>query len=118
MCRTICTNKTEALSKKLLRALALEPFFDAIVGVDTLEHKKPHPGHLLGTLEKMGTPPHKAVMVGDSETDIRAAKAANIPVIAVDFGYSAVPVARFAPDAIISTHNDLLLALSSLLRAR
>ena len=109
----ICTNKTEKLSKQLIDALAMQDFFGAIIGVDTLEFQKPHPGHVLGTIEALGASPHTAIMVGDSETDIVAAKAANIPVIAVDFGYSTEPVANFAPDAIISTHDDLLLTLSS-----
>ncbi|MCF6199133.1 MAG: phosphoglycolate phosphatase [Hyphomicrobiaceae bacterium] len=109
----ICTNKTEALSKQLINALVMEDFFGAIIGVDTLDVKKPDPGHILGTIKALGASPQTAIMVGDSETDIVAAKAANIPVIAVDFGYSIDPIANFAPDAIISTHEDLLLTLSS-----
>ncbi len=109
----ICTNKTEALSKQLIGALVMEDFFGAIIGADTLEVKKPDPGHILGTIKALDASPHTAIMVGDSEIDIVAAKAANIPVIAVDFGYSIDPIANFAPDAIISTHDDLLLTLSS-----
>ena len=109
----ICTNKTEKLARQLINALSMDACFDMIAGVDTLPHKKPHPGHLLGTLERLHVAPHNALMVGDSESDILAAKAARLPVIAVDFGYSLEPVQNFAPDAIISTHDDLLLTLSS-----
>ena len=111
----ICTNKTEELARKLITALDMQDHFKAIVGVDTLGVKKPHPGHVTGTIKAAGGNPQNAVMVGDSETDIAAAKATQIPVIAVDFGYSIEPVATFSPDAIISTYDDLLLTLSTLI---
>ena len=53
-------------------------------------------------------------MVGDSETDIRAAQAANIPVIAVDFGYTARPVSEFQPDRVISHFRNLRAAIAEL----
>ncbi|NOU04624.1 MAG: HAD-IA family hydrolase, partial [Hyphomicrobiaceae bacterium] len=101
----VCTNKTEELSKKLLAALKLDHRFRAIVGRDTLPHSKPHPEHLLGTLRRAGGDPRTAVMVGDSDVDILTAQAANIPVIAVTFGYCHAPVASFNPTAVID-HYD------------
>jgi phosphoglycolate phosphatase len=46
-------------------------------------------------------------MIGDSETDIRTAKAAGVPVVAVDFGYTEVPIAEFHPDGVISHFAQL-----------
>ncbi len=111
----ICTNKRADLSKQLLASLSMDHYFAAIIGVDTLAVKKPHPGHILGTIEALGGSSAHAIMIGDSETDIKAAKAANIPVIAVDFGYSLEPVANFHPDAIVSHYRDLLPLLDSFL---
>ncbi|MCP4932642.1 MAG: phosphoglycolate phosphatase [bacterium] len=112
----ICTNKREDLSKQLLKCLHLDHYFSAIIGVDTLAVKKPHPEHITGTIEALGGSSAHAIMIGDSETDIKAAKAANIPVIALDFGYSLEPVANFHPDAIVSHYHDLLPLLDSFLK--
>ena len=60
----------------------------------------------------------RAIMIGDSETDILTAKAARIPVVAVDFGYSQEPVANFAPDIVISHFNELHGAVTKLARAK
>jgi len=62
-----------------------------------------------------GGDPRQAVMVGDSQTDIATAKAARIPVVAVDFGYTEIPVAQLDPDRVISHFNDLLGSVAALL---
>lgn len=103
----ICTNKTEALAKKLLRALGIADEFGAICGGDTFPVKKPDPGHLLLTIEAAGGDPARALMVGDSIADIDAALAAKIPVIAVDFGYTDKPVTELNPTRVIS-HFDAM----------
>jgi phosphoglycolate phosphatase len=56
-------------------------------------------------------------MIGDSATDIRTARAAGIPVIAVDFGYSESPVAEFSPDRIISHFAELPAAVAAFISA-
>jgi len=60
----------------------------------------------------------RAVMVGDSGTDIATARAAGIPVVAVDFGYSDVPVGKLAPDRLISHYDQLAAAVLDLARQR
>ena len=87
----MCTNKVEHLSKALLRALGLDRRFDAIAGRDTFDVFKPAPGHLIRTIEMAGGRVDRAVMVGDSEVDIATAAAANVPSIAVTFGYTTAP---------------------------
>jgi len=114
----VCTNKPESLSKRLLEQLAMDHYFSAVIGIDTLPFKKPHPGHVLGTIEAIGGASNHAIMIGDSEVDITAAQAANIPVIAVDFGYSPEPVANFHPDAIVSHYDDLLVTIDSFFSQR
>lgn len=103
----VCTNKLEALSVRLLRALDLAGRFAAICGQDTFGIQKPDPDILRRTIAAAGGAPGHAIMIGDSETDIRTARAAGVPVIAVDFGYSDRPVSDFAPDRVISRFAQL-----------
>src|SRR3569833_2020227 len=98
----VCTNKLERLSVLLLRALDLADRFQVICGQDTFGIQKPDPEVLRRTIAAAGGMAGGAVMIGDSATDIRTARAAGVPVIAVDFGYSETPVAEFSPDRIIS----------------
>src|SRR5690606_35592872 len=88
----VCTNKFEALSVKLLTSMGEAHRFAAICGADTFAFRKPDPRHLTETIAKAGGNRDRAVMVGDSRTDIDTAKAAGIPVVAVDFGYTDLPV--------------------------
>jgi phosphoglycolate phosphatase len=103
----VCTNKLERLSVQLLRALELAGRFVAICGQDTFGIQKPDPEMLRRTIAAAGGTPEAAVMIGDSDTDIRTARAAGIPVIAVDFGYSEEPIATFGPDRVISDYAQL-----------
>ena len=114
-CRfAICTNKLEWLSVRLLEALGIARHFSAICGQDTFGVQKPHPGILLKTIDKAGGHPKRAVMVGDSINDIAVAKAAQIPVIAVDFGYTEIPVSALDPDVIIGDYRRLPAAVEKL----
>lgn len=110
----ICTNKLESLSLRLLDALRLSDRFDAICGQDTFGVQKPHPDILLRTIRRAGGVPERAIMVGDSVSDIDAARAAHVPVIAVDFGYTEVPVAQLRPDRTIDRYAKLPAAVSEL----
>lgn len=103
----VCTNKTEENAIRLLQALGIDGLFSAICGQDTFPVRKPDPAHLTGTIDKAGGDARRAVMIGDSETDILTAKNAGIPVVAVDFGYTDQHVSAFAPDTVISHYNSL-----------
>jgi phosphoglycolate phosphatase len=86
-CRlVVCTNKLERLSRLLLDALGLSTRFAAICGQDTFGIQKPDPEILRRTIQAAGGALDRAIMVGDSGTDIATARAAGIPVVAVDFG--------------------------------
>jgi phosphoglycolate phosphatase len=110
----VCTNKLEWLSLRLLDALSLTSRFDFICGQDTFGMQKPNPDVLRKTILKAGGSLDHAIMVGDSETDIATARAADIPVIAVDFGYTEMPIARLMPDRVISNFSHLPHAVSEL----
>jgi phosphoglycolate phosphatase len=103
----LCTNKPESLSRKLLAQLKLDHYFASLLGGDTLAVRKPDPTHVIETIRRAGGQIPFAVMIGDSSADIDAAKSANIPSIAVSFGYSDRPVADLGPDRIIKHFDEL-----------
>ena len=107
----VCTNKYEDMSRKLLSQLKLDHYFAAICGSDTFPVRKPDPAHLFGTIEAAKASRSKAIMVGDSATDINTAKAANIPSIGVTFGYSDVTIESLQPDEIVTHFNEMMDAI-------
>jgi phosphoglycolate phosphatase len=112
---SVCTNKLEWLSVRLLDALELSQRFAAICGADTFGIAKPNPEILHRTIERAGASTANAMMIGDSLTDIATARAARIPVIAVDFGYTDTPVSELGPDWVVSHFGELPAAVRSLM---
>jgi phosphoglycolate phosphatase len=110
----VCTNKLEHLSVLLLKQLGLAHRFAVICGQDTFGVQKPDPEVLRRTIAAAGGTLRNAIMIGDSLTDIRTARAADVPVIAVDFGYTDRPVSELGPDRIISRFADLPSAVAEL----
>lgn len=113
----VCTNKLEWLSVRLLSELGLAGRFAAICGQDTFGVAKPDPLVLRRTVETAGGAIGRTLMIGDSETDVALARAAGVPVIAVDFGYTSVPVASFKPDRVIGHFGELVAAVGDLMPA-
>lgn len=103
----VCTNKIERPAKILLEKLGVIERFAFICGQDTFGVAKPDPTPLLRTIAASGGAPARTIMVGDSKTDIATAKAAGVPVIAVDFGYTDRPVQEYSPDQVISHFSEL-----------
>jgi phosphoglycolate phosphatase len=117
-CRfAVCTNKLEQLSVLLLGKLKLADRFVAICGQDTFGMQKPDPEILRRTVAAAGGNLQRAIMIGDSNTDIRTARAAGVPVIAVDFGYSERPIAEFGPDRIINHFSQLPASIDAIFSA-
>jgi phosphoglycolate phosphatase len=112
----VCTNKRTDLSVALLRALALEGRFAAIVGADAAPAAKPYPRHLLAAIERAGGRAERAVMVGDSLSDAAAARAATVPLVLVSFGYTDIPARDLGPDVLIDHFDELPGACARLLR--
>ena len=84
----VCTNKQEHLSIDLLKKIKLYDFFEYVAGGNTFNYNKPNPRHLIDTLEIIGGNLKKSIMIGDSETDSNAAKAAELPFILIKNGYT------------------------------
>ena len=84
----VCTNKQEHLSIDLLKKIKIYDFFDYVAGGNTFNHNKPDPRHLTDTIELIGGSIKKTLVVGDSETDSNASKAANIPFVLIEDGYT------------------------------
>ena len=84
----VCTNKQEHLSNDLLKKIGIYDFFDYVAGSDTFDYCKPDPRHLTNVVEILDGDVKKTIMIGDSETDANAAKAAEIPVILLENGYT------------------------------
>jgi len=113
--QAVCTNKMEASARLLMRRLGVADRFAFICGQDTFGVGKPDPKPLLGAIAAAGGARALAVMVGDSMTDIRTARAAGLPVIAVDWGYTDMPVVELGPDHVVSSFDELLPASTALL---
>ena len=84
----VCTNKQEYLSNDLLKKIGIYDFFEYVAGSDTFDYCKPDPRHLTNVVEILDGDIKKTFMIGDSETDANAAKAAEIPVILLENGYT------------------------------
>lgn len=102
----ICTNKPSKMSLSLIEHLGLTGFFTANLGADSLDVRKPHPRHLLETIKRVGGIPSSSVMIGDSIVDATTARAAQIPIILVRFGFSVEPVDTLEADAIIDHFDE------------
>ncbi|NQX79789.1 MAG: HAD hydrolase-like protein [Hyphomicrobiaceae bacterium] len=79
---------------------------------------KPDPRHLLGTISSAGGRPLSTIMIGDSSTDVKTARAAGVPIVGVTFGYSDVPIEKLNCNAIISHYDQLPIALESVVNSK
>jgi ribonucleotide monophosphatase NagD (HAD superfamily) len=104
------TNFSRRLAPGASGEIALR--YAAVCGQDTFGIQKPDPQMLRLTIRRAGGDVRHAIMIGDSLTDVRTARAANVPVIAVDFGYSEVPAALNA-DRLISSFGELPHAIAA-----
>jgi len=103
----VCTNKHETLAVKLLAELDMLKYFSAIIGPDTINIAKPDPAPYRETVSRIGGNIHKSIMVGDSKIDILTAKAANVPVIALTFGYSDEPIEKLGADYVLGHYDEM-----------
>ena len=94
----VCTNKPEDLARQMLAELGFAWFGDAVVGVGTFEFRKPDRRTLEGAVAKAGGTIGRAVMVGDSRTDVETARNAGVRVVLVSYGYRGEPVEALDAD--------------------
>ena len=84
----VCTNKTEYLAVDLLKKIGIYDYFEFVAGYNTFDYCKPDPRHITKIIEILDGDLKKSLMIGDSESDANAAKAAEIPMILLEDGYT------------------------------
>jgi len=106
--RVACvTNKAEAFTIPLLKEKGLFDYFEFIVSGDTCAEKKPHPMPLLHAAELMGVEPDNALMVGDSRSDVLAARAAGFHIFCMTYGYNhGEDIRDYNPDVILDSFTE------------
>ena len=103
----VITNKREGLAAKLLFRLNLQAYFDVLVGGDSLATRKPEPEMVLTAMTRLGGTAQNTVLLGDSEADTGAARAAGVKCVCVSFGYRRIPLEELGADAIIDDYAEL-----------
>ncbi len=102
------TNKAAAFTHPLLKDLGLFDYFESVVSGDTLEKKKPDPLPLTYSAEKLGVLPENSLMLGDSMSDVKAARAAGFQIICMSYGYNhGVDIHDSNPDVVIDSMVEL-----------
>ena len=105
----IVTNKLAAVTRNVLRHFAIDELFTVVIGGDDVPRGKPDPLPLLTACLRLHIVPQAGVMVGDSANDVRAARAAGMPAIAVNYGYNhGEPIDNAQPDRIVASLAELL----------
>lgn len=110
----VCTNKPIRHTRLILDHFDITRRFAAIAGRDSFPWFKPDARHLTMTIEQAGGDPRRAVMIGDSRTDIDTARNAGIPSICVPFGYTDVAIETLSPDVVIQHFSKLPAAVRQL----
>ncbi|MBT07394.1 MAG: phosphoglycolate phosphatase [Rhodospirillaceae bacterium] len=105
---SICTNKSYEMSVPILDGLNLANYFHGVIGGNSLPTAKPDAAPLEAAIGLTNGLASSATMVGDSITDVEAARAAGIPVIAVSFGYTDIPPIDLGADAVIDNFSELI----------
>jgi len=103
----VCTNKFTNLSVALLDALDMTSRFSAVIGADSAPAPKPDPRHLQAAIAAVGGRDDRTLMVGDSASDIGAARAAKVMSVVVSFGYTEIPAADLGADHLIDHFAEL-----------
>ncbi len=102
------TNKAEQFTLPLLSDLGIRGAFGIVIAGDTLPVKKPDPGPLLHAAKHFGVPPTQSLMIGDSKSDVSAARAASFQIVCMSYGYNhGEDIRNYAPDAVIDSMAEL-----------
>jgi phosphoglycolate phosphatase len=109
--KAVISNKRESYSREVLEGTGLLEFFDIILGSDSVSERKPSPVPIFEVLKRTDMTKEEAVIIGDSNFDIDAGKAAGIKTIAVTYGYRSKESLKDA-DFMIDTFGELLNTLA------
>jgi len=103
------TNKAAQFTEPLLRDLGVADAFSIIISGDTLPRKKPDPMPLLHAAEFFGVAPEASLMIGDSVSDVKAARAAGFQIVCMSYGYNhGVDIRDAHPDAVIDSMVEIM----------
>ena len=103
----VCTNKTEHLAVDLLKQINVYDYFEYVAGYNTFDYCKPDPRHLTNVIEIIQGELKKSIMIGDSETDSESAKAAGLPFILVEDGYTDKTINEIYHNHLIKDFNGI-----------
>ena len=103
----VCTNKTEHLAVDLLKQINVYDYFEYVAGYNTFDYCKPDPRHLTNVIEIIQGELKKSIMIGDSETDSESAKAAGLPFILVEDGYTDKTINEIYHNHLIKDFNGV-----------
>ena len=103
----VCTNKKEHLAIDLLKKIGIYDYFEYVAGSNTFDYCKPDPRHLTSIIEILKGDIKKSLMIGDSETDSNASKAANIPFVLIEDGYTEKKTNEIYHDHLVKDFVDL-----------
>ncbi len=103
----VCTNKQDYLATDLLKQIKIYDYFEYVAGSNTFDYCKPDPRHLTNVIEIMQGDVKKSLMIGDSETDSEAARAADIPFILLENGYTEKTVSEINHDHLIKNFENI-----------
>ncbi|PHR53156.1 MAG: phosphoglycolate phosphatase [Robiginitomaculum sp.] len=106
---TVCTNKPERFTLPILQALDLGQYFDGVFCPDNVTHKKPDAAHMLASIAP--AQPQNALMIGDSNTDLAAARNAGVGCFLLEHGYSDTPIGDLGADLILADFDGLMAAI-------
>lgn len=112
----VCTNKLKGLADQLLEELEISTLFKTCFGSDSVPHKKPNGEHILRTIDSAGGMPERSIMIGDSQTDEKAAHNAGLPFIFVPFGYGPGTTVNIEATAIVGDYADMLSTILEIAR--
>lgn len=102
------TNKASEFTLPLLKDLGISDYFTTVLCGDMVEHKKPHPQPLLLSAEKLGVSAENSLMIGDSMSDVKAARAAGFPIVCMSYGYNhGEDIRDYNPDAVIDSMAEI-----------
>ncbi len=109
----LCTNKPEEITHIVLDAFQIADKFDGIIGGRAEFKRKPDPGSLRHLLNELGVQPSEALLIGDSGADVGAARALEIPVYIMSYGYSKIPAGELGADGVLDDLMDVAALLQS-----
>ncbi len=102
------TNKAQQFTEVLLKDMGLNKYFELVISGDSLPEKKPHPLPLLHAAGYFGIDPQHCLMIGDSKSDVKAARAAGFKVICTSYGYNhGEDIRHYQPDYVIDSFTEL-----------